>query len=116
MTTQELSSIVAGIGLPYAYYQFPPDDPNNPPPDPPFICYFFARSNDLYADDSNYATINHLVIELYSDDKDFEHEAAVESALRGAELPWSKSETYLDDERMYMTTYDTEVLIHVQQQ
>ena len=110
MTYQDVASIIASIGLPYAYYQFP-EDPANPAPDPPFICFYFSGSNDLLADDTNYQKIRPLVIELYTDNKDFTIEETVETALNSAGLVFSRDETYIDDERMYMVTYNTEIVI-----
>lgn len=99
--------MVAGIGLPYAYYQFPEGTEQACP----FICFYFTNSNDLAADDTNYQKIRPLAIELYTDNKDFTTEAAVESALNSNGLVYAREETYLDSERMYMVTYTTEIVI-----
>jgi hypothetical protein len=53
-----------------------------------------------------------LVVELYTDEKDFTLEAAVEAALDGAELGWQKEETYIGSEELWMVTYTTEVFIN----
>lgn len=111
MTTQEIASMIESVGVPYAYYQFEENNPNNPAPDPPFICFYYPTAEDFKADNINYAHINALTVELYTDAKDFDLEARVEAALTAAELPYAKGETYIDSERMYMTTYNTEVLI-----
>ena len=107
MTYKEVADMVAGIGLPYAYYQFPEgtDQPC------PFVCFYFTDSNDLAADNTNYQRIRQLTVELYTDNKDFEHEEAVETALNGSGLVYSRLETYIDSERMYMVAYTTEVVI-----
>ena len=68
----------------------------------------------ILADNTNYAQITELTIELYTDNKDFAAEAAVEDALTAAEIVYEKDETYIDSERMYMVTYSTEVLINGQ--
>ena len=111
MTYQEIATMVSGIGLDYCYYQFElgPDDP---PPQLPYVCFYYERNNDMEADDSNYQTIVGLVVELYSESKDFEHEATVESALAGAGLVYGKLSDYIDSERMYLTTYTMEVCIN----
>lgn len=110
MTTQEVSQMVESIGLPYAYYQFEAD-PKNPAPAPPFICFFYPSSDDFIADDLNYQTIWPLAVELYTDNKDFALEHRVASALRDHDLNYQKEETWLDDEHMYMITFNTEVCI-----
>ena len=108
MTYQDVDKIIAGIGLPYSYYEFPDDTPQSPP----FICFFFEGSDDLMADDINYQPIRPLTIELYTDNKDFALEAQVETALNAAGLAFARSEAYIGSERMYQITYDTEVVIN----
>lgn len=100
-----------GVTIPVAYYQFPEDDPNNPAPPPPFICYYYPDSNDLYADDTNYQRIRPLTVELYTGNKDFALENAVEAAMASHGFVFSRSEEYISSERLYMTTYETEVVI-----
>lgn len=110
MTYKEIATMIAGIGYPYAYYQFTQATAK----EPPFICFYYPGRDDFLADDTNYQHITELVIELYisfSDNKDFTAEAAVESALEAAGLVYEKDESYIDSERMYMVTYTTEVLI-----
>ena len=111
MTTKQIADMIAETGLPYAYYQFDPD-PNNPPPDPPFICFYYPYDNDVKADDINYARINHLIVELYTDNKDFTVEGTVEAVLLSYALPFSKTESYVDTEKMYQITYEMEVVIN----
>ena len=73
---------------------------------------FHAPMNDdLAADNTNYQPIVELIVELYSDVKDFEHETTVETALNSAGLVYDKRTSYIESERMYLTTYTTEVLI-----
>lgn len=108
MTRTEIAIMIAGIGLPYAYDHFSKDDAQSPP----FICFLYPNSDDFLADNINYARITALVIELYTDEVDFDLEAAVESTLIAAELPYTKVQTYIDSEKMYQTSYNTEVLLH----
>ena len=107
MTYKQVATMIDGIGLPYAYYQFPEGTDQACP----FICFYFTNSNDLAADDTNYQKIRPLAIELYTDNKDFTTEAAVESVLNSNGLVYAREETYLDSERMYMVTYTTEIVI-----
>ena len=107
MTYKEVSEMIAGIGLPYAYYQFPDGTEQSPP----FICFLFSDSNDLAADNTNYQRIRTLVVELYTDNKDFTLENTVETALNQGGLVYTRYETYIASERMYMVAYTTEVII-----
>ena len=108
MTRQEIATMIAGVGLPYAYDHF---DEIEAPGGPPFIVFYYPDSDDFMADDTNYATIAQLVIELYTDNVDFAKEAAVEAALRSASLPFRRQQTWIDSERMYQTAYATTVLL-----
>lgn len=107
MTYKEIAKMVDDIGLPFAYYQFTEDTAVAPP----FICFYFEQSDDQFADDSNYQRIETLILEFYSDNKDFDNEAAIEAALSNAGLTWQRTEAYIGDQRMYMVTYKSEVLI-----
>lgn len=111
MTYKEIAKMVEEIGYPYAYYQFDEGTAKAPP----FICFYYPQRDDFLADDSNYSQITELVIELYTDNKDFTAEAAVEAALEAAEIVYEKDEAYIDSERMYMITYTTEVTINAEQ-
>lgn len=107
MTYKEISELVASVGVPYAYYQFPNDTPQQPP----FICFLYEDSGDLAADNVNYQRIRRVSLELYTQAKDFALENTVETALNNAGLYYSRSEQYLDSERMNMVIYEFEVVV-----
>lgn len=106
MTYKQISDMIEGFGLPFAYYEFPQTIEG-----PPFICFLFPDSDDLQADNTNYAKIRPLSIELYTDNKDFALEAQIEAALNGAGLVFTRSEVYIDSERMFQVVYNTSVTI-----
>ena len=107
MTYKQINTMVGLMGLPYAYYQFPETGQK-----PPFICWFLEGIDDVYADNANYQRIVNLTIEFYSDEKDFTNEAAIESQLTLSGLTYTKTETYIDSEKMHQTVYEMEVLIN----
>lgn len=107
MTLQEVANVISSIGLPFAYHHFP----ENTGQQPPFICYYYPRSNDMIADDTNYQKINELVIELYTDNKDFALENTVESVLKAHDFVYSSEETYIESEKMYMVVFYMGVII-----
>lgn len=107
MTTQEVAAMVAEIGVPYAYYQFPEDTGQ----ETPFICFFYSYNNDVKADNSNYQKIEHLIIELYTDNKDFDLERRVESVLESHDMVWSREEEWIDSERMLEVVFEMDVII-----
>lgn len=108
MTHTEVATMIASIGLPYAYYEFPDDTEQ----EPPFVVFYYPQSDDLYADNQNYVGITQLNIELYTDEKDFDLESTVESVLTGSGLTYTKMETRIDKERMWQILYQMEVIIN----
>lgn len=107
MTYEDVATMVASIGLPNAYYQFPEKTEQTCP----FVCFYFSGSNDLAADNTNYQRIRPLIIELYTDNKDFSLEETVEAVLSRNGLVYARDEVYIDTEKMYMVTYTTEIII-----
>lgn len=108
MTHKEVATMVSSIGLPFAYYQFPEGTGQAPP----FVVYFYTRTDDLYADESNYQRISVLNIELYTREKDFSTEATIEGILANNNLTYYKEENYIDSEKMWQIAYEMEVLIN----
>lgn len=107
MTHTQVASMIASVGVPYAYYQFNKKTAQ----EPPFICFFYPNNNDVLADNKNYQKVEHLVVELYTDNKDFDLEQTVENVLTENELVYTREETYLDDERMFEVIFETDVII-----
>lgn len=103
MILEEIRSILETTGLPVTYYAWP----EKAAPDPPYICYLVAYTNNFAADSGVYEVINHLQIELYTDQKEPETEARVESAL--ASFFWQKTETYIESEQCFQIMYEIEV-------
>lgn len=112
MTYKEVRTLVESFGLPCAYYQFAHDTAQPPP----FLCYFFSNSDDFYADNENYKRIRLLSIELYTDRKAFDLEEEIESRLEVLNLPYYKEESFLDKERLHMTSYEMEVVINSEEE
>lgn len=111
MTYTEIATMIAGIKLPYAYYQFPEGTGQNPP----FIVFFYSNIDDVYADESNYQRIVRLNVELYTREKDFVNEALVEKTLSDNGFTYYKEENFIDSEKMYQIAYEMEVLINGEQ-
>lgn len=108
MTYKQIASMVSSIGLPYAYYQFPEGTAQAPP----FVVFFYADTDDLFADDINYQRIATLNIELYTSEKDFATESTVEQILTNNNLTYYKEENYIDSEQMWQIAYEMEVIIN----
>lgn len=108
MTLAEVNTMIAGLNLPYCYYEFPDGTEQAPP----FVCFYYPGTDDVFADNKNYSRIEQLTIELYTDNKDIALEASLEAILAAHELTYVRTDTYIDSERMHMTSYNLEVLIN----
>lgn len=105
MTKAEIAAMLNETGLKYAYMMFP----IGKAPALPYLIYYYPDENGVNADNSNYLNVTTIRIELYTKNKDFTTEALVESKLL---FPYSKSVEYIDSEKMYQITYESEVIIN----
>lgn len=115
MTYQEVhNNIVKAaadqIGCRYTYNAFKVG--SAPDPADKYIIFRYPERNDFIADNKNYAKITALDIELYSEDKAFEAEAVIEEILEANEIVYVKTDSYIEDEQMYMCLYEMEVMIN----
>lgn len=110
MTYQEVKTMVASIGYPYAYFEF-----KDGPVQMPFVVFYYPANQDVYADGSNYVKVEQLIIELYTSNKDFTAEAAVENVLKANNLVWTRAEKRWESENSYEVIFSTEVIINEQQ-
>lgn len=108
MTYEQIKEMIAEVGIPFAYYQFD-EDTAKPTP---FLCFYYSDSDSFVADNMNYVKVQTLVIELYTDEKEFDLEETIERILNENELPFDHVESYIDSEKMLMQTYTTEVVIN----
>jgi len=106
MTFEETKAMIEETGLPVAYDHFAEGES----PDPPFICFLFPGSDNLFADDAVFQKIDELNIELYTDRKDPDMETRIEDILAAHELPFEKSEVWIAEERMYEVLYQTQII------
>ena len=103
-----VSACATAVGGTSTYYQWPVGSA----PEPPYVIYYYPNSDDVHADNTNYVAVRPVNIELYTDNKDFTAEAAIEGILKNNGLSWQKTETHLDDESMFMVLYEMEVIIN----
>lgn len=106
MTLKEVAQMVASVGYPSRYSHF------NETPQPPYIVYYYPSETDPHADNSNYINKRQCFVELYTKTKDDTAESAVEAVLKASGLSWYKQTDFLNDERLFQTTYETEVIIN----
>ena len=106
MTYKEVNTMIASVGLPYAYDHFTDTEHELP-----FICFMFSSSEDFSADNTNFQKIRPLDIELYTENKNFTLEETVESVLNAHGFVYTREETYIDSEQMYEVIFHTSVAI-----
>jgi hypothetical protein len=103
MTYEEIVTMVEEIGLPSAYDHFAEGES----PDPPFVVFLFPESDNFFADGAVYHQRTELAIELYTDLKQPKNERRVERVLTSYDVPWNKTEVWIEDERLYEVRYGT---------
>ena len=106
MTLKEVATMVSSFGLSWRYSHF------SQTPNPPYVVYYFPSENDVHADDSNYVNRRQLFIELFTTAKDVATEASIEAVLKQNGFTWYKQTDFLNDEQLYQTTYEMEVIIN----
>ena len=107
MTKAEVATMVSSFGFTnWRYSHF------SETPAPPYVVYYYPNEDDVYADNKNYVNKRALFIELYTESKDVTSEATIEEKLAANGLTWYKQTDFLNDEKLYQTTYETEVLIN----
>ena len=106
MTLQEVATMVASVGYPSRYSHF------SETPQLPYLVYYYPSETDPHADNSNYINKRQLFVELFTKTKDPTAESAIETVLKNAGLSWYKQTDFLNDEKLYQTTYEMEVIIH----
>lgn len=107
MTYKEVNTMISSVGIEYAYDHFTDDTDHQLP----FICFLYSNSDDFSADDTNYQRIRTLDIELYTENKDFALEETVERVLNTNGFVYSREESWIDSEQMYMVRFSTEIVI-----
>ena len=96
MTYENVIEMLEEAGLPLAYDHFAEGES----PEPPFLIFLFPGTDNVFADDTVYQKIDELNIELYTDKKDPETENLIEDILIAHELPYEKSEVWIESEKM----------------
>ena len=105
MALKNFVLLLASTGLDVAYQHFDVGDDV----EMPFITYQEVTSNNFVADGKVYAAISHLYVTLWTSKKDIASEQKLEKVLDDNDIPWSKNESYLEEERCFEITYEVEV-------
>lgn len=109
MNIKGLKNVLDSTGLPVAYHSWKLSDPNNPPPKPPYIIYYLKNSDNTGADNKVYYKQNYYNVELYTNKKDIAVEQKLEDAFDSASIFYDKTESYIDEEKMFDILYEIEI-------
>ena len=105
MSYEEIAEMMQEIGLPFAYHHFAEGES----PDPPFVLFLSPGENTFGADDLMYISFKTLHIELYTDAKSPEAEERVEEVLTQHNIYYTKTESWIESEKLYEVLYEMEV-------
>ena len=105
MTYEEINEMMQEVGLPFAYHHFAEGES----PDPPFTLFLSPGENTFGADNLMYFSFKTLHIELYTDEKSPESEERVEEVLTQHNIYYTKTETWIESEKLYEVLYQMEV-------
>ena len=105
MTYEEINDMVEEMGFPFAYHHFAEGES----PRPPFVLFLSPRENTFSADNLMYYSFKQLDIELYTDEKSPDAEQRVEEVLLQHNIYYTKSETWIESEKLYEVLYEMEV-------
>lgn len=88
--------------IPYAYNVFPTDDGA---PALPYVTAYVSSGEGMMADDENYYDTMTIQLLLFTEIKDPATEDTVRGILKDLECPYSWTESYSTEERMYVINY-----------
>lgn len=103
MTESELYNILKTSGIPFAYHIW------KAPPTLPWGVYRTVNQSKFYADGEIYYNITQYDIELYTAKKESKTEKKLEVALSNAGITFTKTELYIESEKLYEILYECEV-------
>lgn len=101
----KLIQMLKTMQFPFAYDHFAEGEA----PPLPYICFLFPESDHFAADGKVYYKKNRVNIELYTEKKDISSEQRVEKALDENNIFYSRSEVWIESEKMYEVLYKLEM-------
>lgn len=105
MTYEQIAAMMEEMGLPFAYHHFAEGES----PNPPFLIFLSPGENTFSADNYMYFSFKKLGIELYTDIKNPELEENIERVLKRHKIYYTKSEIWIESEKLYEVLYEMEV-------
>lgn len=78
-------------------------------PELPYVCFYGTGADNFAADNVVWNSNRDVRIELYSRMKDLDTEEDLEEALTDAGLFWTRDESYISDESVYLTIFEVTI-------
>ena len=107
MKISEIKAMLAETGVQATYSHWSEGDA----PLLPYICWRLPNSDNFAADNKVYQQVEQLVIELYTEARDFTLEKTVADVLDSHELVWERDSNWIASEAMNETDFTADVLI-----
>ena len=101
----DLVNMIQEMDIPFAYNHFAEGEAI----EPPFICFLVPGTDNFSADGIVYFKINEVHIELYTDVKSPVIENKVEAVLDKHGIFYNKTETWIEDEKLYEVLFSFEL-------
>ena len=102
----ELYKDLKSLGLPITYYEWE----KGKVPDLPYLVYYETGKDIFYADNESYYLRNVITVELYTDYKDEELEALLESFFNAQNISLiNVEENFWSDEHLHEVSYEFEL-------
>ena len=101
----DLVNMIQEMDIPFAYNHFAEGEAL----EPPFICFLLPGTDNFSADGIVYFKINEVHIELYTDVKSPVIENKVEAVLDKHGIFYNKTETWIEDEKLYEVLFSFEL-------
>ena len=104
MTLEELKTALDATKLQVSYSSVPIESATKP-----YIVYYQTGVRNFAADGVAYYSAKTITITLYSDTRDRTSEGLIETQLTNSGVYWTKTNEFLDDEKIFETIYTIEV-------
>lgn len=101
MSKEDVFAVATDAGMPAVHMAWPIGSA----PALPWAAFHVSSQSGMNADNTLYAPSTRWAFELYQKTSDGELEARVEQSILGRFGPFSKTESWVEDENCLMTTY-----------
>ncbi|WP_312047987.1 hypothetical protein [Anaerotignum sp.] len=99
MQQSELYQLLASTGLNVYFYQ------TNKSVSPPYVVYLRDGASARGSDDKNLIKKESYIVELYTTMQDSKSQGKIEAVLDNAGVHYTTTESYLEDESLYMVAF-----------